>query len=145
MTIQELKHKYSWEELSSMPAIDAKFRYEIFSPFFRNLHENKMIYHEGFIGIIKVEEMEITPEGFQAKAIPYLCLERDYIHEGRTFGFDKYFFKSDHWHFGSKWSFVRLLDDGFGTYAYIFIETFLYIPIVGKSFVNLYFINRNFY
>lgn len=116
MTIEELKLKYSWEELSSMP-FDTKFRYEIFSPFLKNLYENKMVYHERIMGIIKVEVMEITSERFQAKAIPYLLLERDYIYEGMTLGFDKYFFKNGSWHFGARWSHVRLLGSGLGTYG----------------------------
>ena len=109
MTIEELKLKYSWEELSSMPG-DAKLRYEIFSPFLKNLHENKMVYRESIIGIIKVEEMKITPDRFSAKAIPYLCLET-----GSRF--DEFFFRQKSWDFGAKWDFVRLLDNGFGTYG----------------------------
>ncbi len=116
MTIAELKAKYSWAELSQMPG-DAKFRCEIFSPLLKNLYENKIVYRERIFGIIKVEELEITPEGFRAKAIPYLLLERDYIHEGRKIGFDEYFFKQEYWHFGATWSFVRLLGDGLGTYG----------------------------
>jgi hypothetical protein len=109
MTITELQSKYSWEELSSMPG-DPKLRYELFAPFLNNLHENKIIYQEHFIGIVKLEDLIITPERFEAKAIPYL------LFEGCSMS-DKYFFKQEHWTFGAKWSFVRLLDDGFGTYG----------------------------
>ena len=96
---------------------DAKFRYEIFSPFLKNLHENKIVYRERIFGIVKVEDMIITPEQFHAKAIPYLLLERDYVHEGMQLGFDRYFFRLENWNFGAKWEFVRLLDKGLGTYG----------------------------
>lgn len=98
MTITELKSRYS-AELSNFPG-DNQFRYEMFAPLLNNLFENKVIYRERFIGIIKLEEITISPERFTAKAVPYMLIER----ESR---FDKYFFGRV-WEFGAIWSAIRL-------------------------------------
>lgn len=55
---------------------DRQLRYELLAPLFITLHENKIVYRERFIGIIKAEDVIITPERFKATAIPYLLIER---------------------------------------------------------------------
>ena len=99
MTITELKSKYSFAELSNFPG-DNQLRYEMFAPLLNNLFENKIIYRERFIGIVRLEEIRITPKRFLARAVPYLLIER----ESR---FDKYFFNQT-WEFGAIWSWIRL-------------------------------------
>lgn len=99
MTITELKSKYSSAQLSNFPG-DNQLRYEMFAPLLNNLFDNKVIYRERFIGIIRLEEIRITPESFLAKAVPHLLIER----ESR---FDKYFFNRT-WEFGAIWSAVTL-------------------------------------
>ena len=99
MTIAELKLKYSDEELYSLTA-DKKQRYEMYAPLLSDLFENKVIYHERFRGIIKLDEIKITPERFTATAIPYLLIE-----QGNRF--DKYFFERS-WEIGATWECVRL-------------------------------------
>ena len=116
MTLQEIKSKYTWHELSSIPG-DSKLRHSLYSPLFNNLHEQKVVYRERFIGIMKLEDITITPERFEAKAIPFLLLERGA-------GFDQYFFQQKHWTFGAIWSHIALSGDAIGsTYANWWIWT----------------------
>lgn len=98
MTIKELNSSYSQTELSSFPG-DNELRYKLFSPLFQNLHENKIVYNEKTIlGIVKLKDIVITPEGFKATAIP--CLE---IERGDEFGVS-YFMKMPELTFSAGWS-----------------------------------------
>ena len=100
MTIKELNSNYSQEELSSFPG-DNELRYKLFSPLFQNLHENKIIYYEKIIGIVKLKDIVITPERYEATAIPCSVIERgDEI--------DSYFFKKPEWTFSAIWSWMLL-------------------------------------
>jgi hypothetical protein len=99
MRIDELRLKYSTEELLSRPG-DKKLRYEMFAPLLSNLHESKVIYHERFSGIIELKKIKITPNGFFATAIPHLLIER-----GSRF--DQYFFR-ENWEVGAIWSWIGL-------------------------------------
>jgi len=100
MNISELNQKYTAQELTSFPG-DNKFRFEIFSPLFQNLFENKVVYHERFTGIVILEEINISPEMFEATATPYLIIEK-----GNRL--DR-FFPQKAWQFGAKWSSVQLI------------------------------------
>lgn len=103
MTILQLKENYSSHDLSYYPG-DRQLRYKLFAPLFINLHENKLVYRERFIGIIKVEDVVITPERFQATAVPYLLIERNNR-------FDKFFFRKPKWTFCATWDHMRLIDN----------------------------------
>lgn len=103
MTIRDLKIKYTENELITFPG-ETKLRYKAFAPLFQNLHECQVVYHERFTGIIKLKDIKITPERFEAKAIPYLLIEK-----GDRF--DQFFFKGE-WKFGSIWSHIRLTGNG---------------------------------
>ena len=70
MTTEDLLKKYPDGNFEQFPG-DNEFRYKVFSPLFENLYENKMIYHEnGKYLLIRVENIEIMPDGFSATAIP---------------------------------------------------------------------------
>jgi len=103
MTIPELKSNHSVSDLSSFPG-DKQLRYDLFSPLLKNLFENKVVYHERFTGIIKLEDVVITPERFEATAIPYLLIEK-------SERLDRIFFRSPKWAFGSQWQYMRLIGD----------------------------------
>jgi hypothetical protein len=76
MTIKELQKEYTGEELSCFPG-DLELRYKAFAPLFENLYENKMIYHEHGVGwLIRVENLEVTPERFSATAVA-ICMLYD--------------------------------------------------------------------
>ena len=68
MNISELIKKYTHDELNSMPG-DKQLRYEVLSPLFNNLYENKVIYHERVTSIIQLENIILTPNKFEATAI----------------------------------------------------------------------------
>ena len=44
-------------------------RYHALSPLFKNLYENKVIYRERFIGIVQLEDIELSEDLFRATAI----------------------------------------------------------------------------
>lgn len=96
-----LRSKYDDKTLSDFPG-DNQLHYEIFSPIFKNLFQNKVVYYERFIGIVKLEDIVITPERFQATAIPYLCIER----KQRV---DEFFFRKPKWTFSAQWQSMRLI------------------------------------
>ena len=75
MNISELNKQYTKEELTSFPG-DNKFRFEIFSPLFRDLFENKVVYHERFTGLVILEDVNISAELFEATVTPYLKIEK---------------------------------------------------------------------
>jgi len=104
MTIQELRNIYSEEELGKFPG-DKKLRFEIFSPLFQNLYEQKVIYSEKILGIVQLKDLIITPEKFRATAIPIQCIRRD--HE-----LDDLFSELEEWDFYSSWDWMLLGNDG---------------------------------
>ena len=103
MTISELKSKYSQTELSSFPG-DNELRYKLFAPLLQNLYEDKVIYYEKFMGVVKLKNIKITPERFEATAIPYSTIER-----GNKF--DNFLAKTPSWKIGTTWSWMRLIGD----------------------------------
>lgn len=104
MTIQELRNKYSEEELSKFPG-DKQLRFEMFSPLFQNLYEQKVIYSEKILGIVQLKDVIITPEKFKATAIPIQCIRRE--HE-----FDELFAELEVWDFYSSWDWMLFSNDG---------------------------------
>lgn len=94
-----LRSKYNSHELTYSPG-DNQLRYEAFAPLFERLFENKVVYRERFIGIIKLEEITITPERFEAKAIPTVLIET-------RSSSDKFFFRSE-WKFSAVWKHIAL-------------------------------------
>ena len=75
----------------------------MFAPLFNKLFDNKVVYQERFVGIVKLEDVKISPDFFSAKAVPQLVLER-----GTRF--DELFFLRS-WEFSSRWDFIRLMPD----------------------------------
>lgn len=71
MIFNDLKKIHTSDELSYFPG-DNDLRFRAFSPILKNLFENKVVYRERFICLVRLEEIQITPEFFSATAIPYL-------------------------------------------------------------------------
>lgn len=105
MTIQELKSNYSSTGLSSFPG-DNELRYKLFAPLLQNLHKDKIIYYEKFMGIVKLQDIKITPERFEATAIPYVLIER-----GNRF--ENFFVTTKSWTFRASWLSMRLIGESF--------------------------------
>ena len=76
MTFNDLRKYYTEDELSYFPG-NTELRYKLFAPFFENLFENKVVYYEKILVIVRLEDIEITPERFEAKAIPLLRVKKD--------------------------------------------------------------------
>ena len=100
LSISELNAKYDREELASIPG-DREFRYQVLSPLFENLYENKVVYYERFVCIVKLEDIIITPERFEATAIPYLLIKKA-IRMGRSD------IIPEMWRFGGVWEIITL-------------------------------------
>ena len=98
--IKNLHSKYSVEDLCSCPG-NTQLRYEIFSPLFHNLYQNKAVYRERFSCIISLENIIITPESFLATAVPIVLIKGG----SRS---DKYFSTEKKWEFGAVWSHITL-------------------------------------
>ena len=99
MTFDELRKYYTKHELSYSPG-NAELRYKLFAPFFENLFENKVIYYEQFLVIVQLEDIEITPERFEAKAIPLLSVKKN--------DESPYCFPTQAWTFGGTWAYMVL-------------------------------------
>jgi hypothetical protein len=98
--IESLRSKYSREDLTLLPG-DHDLRFKIFSPIFANLHESTIVYQERFLALVRLENIEITSEGFQATAAPYRLIERGVPELDSRF--------PDHkWEFGATWSHMTL-------------------------------------
>ena len=105
MTISELNGKYTWAELGAMPG-DITLRFQLLSPLFRNLYDNKVVYHERFTCIIKLEDIQISPERFSATAVRHLVI-RPFMH----------FEVPERWEIGARWDFLGLSTDLLSVYS----------------------------
>ena len=99
MNFNDLRKQYTEDELSYFPG-KKRLRYTMFAPFFQNLFDNKVIYHERFIVIARLKDIEITPKGFGAKAIPLLSIKQIE---------PPYDVLDEPWHFGGPWDWMRLI------------------------------------
>jgi len=99
MTIYELKQSYSEHDLSYFPG-DNDLRYRLFSPLFTNLFEDKVIYRERFICVVRLENIMITSEELSADAVPLTHIE--FTGEWRPEP------PAEPWTFGGVWSAVCL-------------------------------------
>ena len=109
MTLEEICLKYSWSELSSIPG-DGNFRSQLFTPILKDLYENKIVYYERFMCVATIENIEITPERFEATALPYITIEREgKPHLRRPLG--------KPWTFGCRWDWMTARDGHFSTYG----------------------------
>ena len=100
MNIQELTEQYTNGELSDQ-AGDPELRRREFSPLFKNLYENKVVYHERFTCIVQLENIELLPDRFSAKAIPHLLIEKGNRMDA--------FYPKKPWGIGANWKYLRLL------------------------------------
>ncbi|MBS9768027.1 MAG: hypothetical protein KGV44_10890 [Flavobacteriaceae bacterium] len=62
---EQMKKEDYWKKRKE----EGKKKYQKYAPFFENLYENKIVYHERITRIVRLEDLEVTEEGFRAKAI----------------------------------------------------------------------------
>lgn len=77
-----------------------KEEYERYSLKFNNLYDNKVIYHERFSCIIKLENLIINKDRFEATAIPFLQI----INGSKRL--DKAY-PNKSWEFGGIWKMIK--------------------------------------
>ena len=75
MTLLELSEKYTIEEIGADASDDDTLKFEIFSPFFRNLYENKIVYYDKFLCLALVQDIQITPNYLKIFVAPLLKVE----------------------------------------------------------------------
>jgi hypothetical protein len=66
MTVNELSEKYA-KELSGTKG-DKEMRYYLLAPLFKNLYQNKIVYHERFTALVQLSNISLTPDMFTARA-----------------------------------------------------------------------------
>jgi hypothetical protein len=107
MTISELNTKYNNGELPNFDS-DKELRYKLVSPLFKNLYDNKVIYRERFIGIVQLEDIELTEDLFRATANGKLMIYKP--------SFIDYPIRKS-WKFGCDWSALRLAENRLSSYS----------------------------
>ena len=108
MTFGELRIRYSHEELTRSLG-DPELRYRVCAPFFQNLFESKVVYYEKFIGVVRLDDIEITPERFRALAIPQLDIERSGGFRPQA--------PTTPWYFGGIWAAMTLGESSISSYS----------------------------
>lgn len=106
MTITELNNKYKSGELS-LGRGNRDLRFNALSPLFKNLYENKVVYHEGFTSIITLEDIELSPH-FYAEAKIHLLIDSG-VFKNRPV--------PETWSVGANWAFLNLNGDRLSPYA----------------------------
>jgi hypothetical protein len=109
MNITELNKKYVNSELSSTEG-DKQFRYEVLSPLFKNIYENKVVYHERVTSIIKLENIELSPDSFNATAIRLSLIENEQSHI-------KFSRSREIWTVGANWAYLRFVGNCISPYS----------------------------
>lgn len=94
--------QFSPNDLSNFPG-NTQLRFEAFSPIFKGLFENKIVYHERFTRLVLLENISITPERFFAKAIPLALIKSGTRLER--------FNSKKPWEFGAVWSHICYSDN----------------------------------
>ena len=115
MTIRELKEKYSHNELFST-TFNSEFRQEIFTNVFQNLFENKVIIHDRFTCIARIDRIEILPEIFSAFIIPETFIRTDTPSDKRQ---EKAYERLRRgWEISCKWEYMSFLGNSLCSSAY---------------------------
>ena len=108
MTISELSKKCTNGELTSTRG-DQGFRYLALSPLFTNLYENKVVCHDRFTSIIRLEDLEISPIQFQATAIRHLLIDNGAFRHKRLPPYK--------WTLSANWAYLRLAGSSLCVYS----------------------------
>jgi hypothetical protein len=88
-------------DLSNFPG-NSQLRFAAFSPIFKGLFENKIVYHERFTRLVLLENISITRVRFFAKAIPLALIKAGTCLEGS--------YSTKPWVFGAIWSHICYSD-----------------------------------
>lgn len=94
MQINDLKNTYTRRQLNYFPG-SGRLRYKIFSPFLKDLSGEKVIYHERFVAVVELSDVEVSPKRFMAVATIVTQIEQ----EGR-----RLILPRRPWKFGGTWA-----------------------------------------
>ena len=108
MTIPELRKKYTNGELTSTRG-DQEFRYLALSPLLTNLYEKKVVCHDRFTSIIRLDDLEITPIQFQATAVRHLLIDSGAFRRKRL--------PPEKWVLSANWAYLRLAGSSLCVYS----------------------------
>ena len=108
MNIAEINQKYPNNELASLPG-DEELKRELFAPLLNNLFENKVVYHERFTCIARLDEIELLPDMFMAKVTALNLIEKGNKMDRLM--------PQNPWKFGAKWSYLRLINTSLAGYG----------------------------
>ena len=75
MRLADLPNHYSYDDLRKF-SDDRELRYLAYSPFFRDLYRNILIYRERFLALIEVPDLEVSLRGIRGTAHPIVRLQR---------------------------------------------------------------------
>ena len=115
MTIKELKDKHSQDELFSKE-FDSELRQEVFTRIFQKLFEDKVVIHNRFTCIARIEKIEILPDSFSAFIIPETFIRTDTPSDKRQ---EKVFEKLKRgWEISCKWEYMTILGNSLCSSAY---------------------------
>jgi len=83
---------------------DPVFRHSVWAPYFRNLHEGKVLYRERFICIARIDDLKITEGGVGGTVVPL-----QYI-----YSYPHLRLPERPWHFGGSWEHMWQHDNCLG-------------------------------
>jgi hypothetical protein len=104
MKLTDLRSQYSDKDLRRSMGEQA-LRFKAFSPFFQNLHEGKVVYYEKFMCIARLDDLEITPEGIYALAVPVTPIPRVGLPENLI---NRYVPPEKPWRVGMRWEWMMM-------------------------------------
>ena len=104
MKLSDLRGKYTDKELRWSIG-DSEIRYRAFSPFFQNLHEEKVVYYEKFMCVARLDDLKITTEGVYATAVPITPIPRVGLPENLI---KRYITPEKPWRIGMKWEWMMM-------------------------------------
>jgi len=106
MNILELNQKYKNGELTSAQG-DKQFRFKIFASLFDNLFENKIVIHDRFTCIAKIERIGLLPDYFSAFVIPQTFIRTGTPSDNRQ---ERVFQRLQQgWDLACKWEYMRIV------------------------------------
>ena len=115
MNIKEVT-KYNTLNNVFSKSTDPAFRQKVFNDVFDNLFEDKVVIHNRFTCIARIEKIEILPESFSAFIIPETFIRTDTPSDKRQ---EKVFEKLKRgWEISCKWEYMSILGNSLCSTAY---------------------------